>query len=103
MLFNTFYIRYNIETYLMYLIANFISVQKISFDNWASSMQSLVSSIHLLLLAVLPLMLTVFYLINYDRLTLHKSFKRTWGAYYAGTIGRYEDSKRKVAIYFPAA
>ena len=26
MLFNTFYIRYNIETYMMYLIANFISV-----------------------------------------------------------------------------
>lgn len=101
--YNTFYIRYNLETYFVYLIANMLAVQRISFYNWAASLQSLTSGIHLVLLAVLPLAVVVFYSMNYDKLVLHKNFRATWGTLYAGMITDSEETKRKVVIYYQAA
>lgn len=102
MFYNTFYVRYSLETYLVYCVANLMAVQDISFYNWASSLQSLTSSIHLLFLGIMPLLIIVFYSMNYEKLVLHKDFRTTWGTLYAGMIGTEDEEKRKVVIWFPA-
>lgn len=75
MFYNSFYIRFGLETYLVYLVANMLTVADISFYNWAASLQSLTSSIHLVFLAVMPLLIIVFYSMNYDKLAIHKNFR----------------------------
>ena len=37
-IFNAFYIRFNLETFMMYAIANMLSAQHISFYNWATAL-----------------------------------------------------------------
>lgn len=84
--YNSFYIRFNIETYLVYTICNLLTAQDIDFYNWASSLQSLTASIHLFFLTILPLAIVVFYSMNYEKF-LTKGFRTTFGALYVGFIG----------------
>ena len=98
--FNSFYIRFGLETYMVYSITNMLTLQRFSFYNWATSMQSVTSALHTLLLILIPLIIIVFYLLNFHKIAKQKSFTKIWSNLYAGMIGKTESSKRKVPIYF---
>ena len=98
--FNSFYIRFGLETYLVYSISNMLTIQRFSFYNWATSIQSVTGVLHTLLLLLMPLIVTVFYALNYHKIVKQKSFTTTWGGLYTGMIGKTESTKRKVPIYF---
>ena len=101
--YNSFYIRYNLETYFVYTVCNMLAMQDSNFYNWASSLQSIVSGLHLTLLATIPLIIAVFYTLNYSKLVSTKSFRTTWGALYLGFVGEKESTKTKNAVHFPSA
>lgn len=70
-----FYVRYNIETVLVYSICYLMAVSETTFYNWMTSLQSTLSGIHLLMLVMLPLTIIFFYNWNYERLVSNKIFR----------------------------
>ena len=99
---NNFYVRYNMETFVVYSICYLMSVPQTSFYNWMKAFQSTLSGIHLLLLGTLPLSIIFFYNWNYERLVKSKIFRQKWGSLYLGLIGDEEKTKRTIAYKYPA-
>ena len=58
---------------------------------------------HLTWLAAMPLIIAVFFTMNYSKLVSNKNFRTTWGAIYVGLIGDFESTKTKNAIGFKSA
>jgi hypothetical protein len=73
--FNNFYVRYNLETYFIYCVAYLLAIKEVSFYNWATSLQIVVSGIHLGFLVCLPLTVIVFATYNYASLINNKTFR----------------------------
>ena len=73
--FNNFYVRFNLETYFVYCVVYLLAIEQISFYNWATSLQIVVSGIHLSFLVCLPLTIIVFATYNYASLVNDKTFR----------------------------
>lgn len=100
--YNNFYVRYNMETLLIYAVCYLLSLQEASVYNWATSLQTIVSGVHTLLLACLPMTIIFFYNWNYENLVTNKEFRKKWGTLYLGLFDNNEENKRKLIFQYPA-
>ena len=99
---NNFYIRYNLETYVVYSVCYLMNMKDFSLKNWAVALQSTVGALHLLLLFGLPFIVIFFYNWHYAKLVSNKQFKAKWGSLYLGLVGTDDTSNSTLAYKYPA-